>query len=58
MPPLPGLTLLATGILGTALVESWAARRGLVPPAYLRLRWILSLGAALSLLVGAAAPPA
>jgi hypothetical protein len=58
LPPLPGLTLLAVGILGTAAVESLAARRGLVPLAYLRLRWILSLGAALSLLVGAAALPA
>lgn len=54
LPPLPGLGLLALGILGTAAVETAAAGRGLVPPAYLRLRWILSLGAAFSLLVGAA----
>ena len=58
LPPLPGLSLLALGILGTAAVETAAARRGLVPPAYLRLRWILSLGAALCLAIGAAAPPA
>jgi hypothetical protein len=57
LPPGPGLTLLALGILGTAAVETGAARRGLLPPAYLRLRWGLSLGAALSLLAGAAAPP-
>ena len=56
LPPMPGLTLLALGILGTAAVESAAARHGLAPPAYLRLRWILSLGAAASLLAGAAAP--
>jgi hypothetical protein len=57
LPPLPGLSLLALGILGTAAVETVAAGRGLVPPAYLRLRWLLSLGAALSLAIGAAAPP-
>jgi hypothetical protein len=57
LPPLPGLSLLALGILGTAAVETAAAGRGLVPPSYLRLRWILSLGAALGLMVGAAAPP-
>ena len=58
LPPLPGLLLLALGILGTAAVEAAAARRGLVPHAYLRLRWILSLGAALCLVIGAAAVPA
>ena len=58
LPPLPGLLLLALGILGTAMVETAAARRGLVPPGYLRLRWILSLGAALCLVIGAAASPA
>jgi hypothetical protein len=56
LPPLPGLSLLALGILGTAAVETAAAARGLVPPAYLRLRWILSLAAAMSLAIGAAAP--
>jgi hypothetical protein len=57
LPPVAGLSLLAVGILGTATVESAAAGRGLVPPGYLRLRWILSLGAAISLVIGAAAPP-
>jgi hypothetical protein len=55
LPPWPGLTLLALGILGTAAVETLAAGHGLVPRPYLRLRWELSLGAALCLLVGAAA---
>jgi hypothetical protein len=51
--PLPaGLGLLAVAILGTAAVESWAARMGLVPRAYLGLRWLLSAGAAASLLLG------
>lgn len=52
LPPVPGLGLLAAGILMTAAVESLAARRGLVPEAYVQLRWGLSLGAALCLLVG------
>jgi len=56
LPPGPGLALLACGLLGTAAVETLAARRGLLPPDYLRLRWVLSGGAALCLLAGAAAP--
>jgi hypothetical protein len=55
LPPAPGLGLLALAILATAAVESLAARHGLVPLGYLRLRWVLSIGAALCLLVGAAA---
>jgi hypothetical protein len=55
LPPVPGLSLLAAAILATAAVESLAARRGLVPLGYLRLRWVLSLGAACCLLAGAAA---
>ncbi|SDB68417.1 DUF3429 domain-containing protein [Belnapia rosea] len=55
LPPVPGLALLAGGILATASVESLAARHGLVPTDYMRLRWALSLGAALCLLAGAAA---
>ncbi len=47
----PSLLLLAVGILGTAMVEQWAAGRGLVPAFYMRLRWVLSLGAAGCLLV-------
>ena len=51
--PLPaGLGVLAVAILGTAAVESWAAGAGLVPRAYLGLRWMLSAGAAASLLLG------
>ena len=51
--PLPaGLGLLALAILGTAAAESWAAQAGLVPRAYLGLRWMLSAGAAASLLLG------
>jgi len=49
----PSLALLAAGLLGTALVETLADRRGLLPPGYLRLRWALSLGAALCLGIGA-----
>jgi hypothetical protein len=48
-----GLWLLAAGVLATAVIESLAARRGLVPAAYLRLRWWLSLGAAASLIAAA-----
>jgi hypothetical protein len=47
----PSLILLAAGILGTAALEHWAAGRGLVPGFYLRLRWVLSFGAALCLVV-------
>ncbi|MFC7693325.1 DUF3429 domain-containing protein [Paeniroseomonas aquatica] len=54
LPPVPGLSMLALAILATAAAETLAARRGLVPPEYLRLRWALSLGAALALLGGAA----
>jgi hypothetical protein len=54
LPLRAGLLLLAAAILATAAVESLAARRGLVPRDYLKLRWILSAGAACCLLVGAA----
>jgi hypothetical protein len=51
--PLPaGLGLLALGILATAAAETVAARAGLVPRAYLGLRWTLSTGAAVALLLG------
>lgn len=54
--PLPtGLVVLAAGVLATAAVETWATARGLVPRAYLKLRWILSAGAALALLLARAA---
>jgi len=51
MPPGPAFLLLGGGILATAAVETWAARHGLVPRDYLRLRWVLSLGAASCLLL-------
>ncbi|HEV7268952.1 MAG TPA: DUF3429 domain-containing protein [Falsiroseomonas sp.] len=47
-----GLLLLALAILATAAVESLAARAGLLPESYLRLRWLLSLGAAASMIAG------
>lgn len=46
LPLRPGLALLAVAVLVTAAVESLAARAGLVPEGYLRLRWVLSVGAA------------
>ncbi|MDO9503331.1 DUF3429 domain-containing protein [Falsiroseomonas sp.] len=46
LPLRPGLALLAVAMLVTAAVESLAARAGLVPVGYLRLRWVLSVGAA------------
>ncbi|TCZ55380.1 DUF3429 domain-containing protein [Roseicella aquatilis] len=52
LTPRPGLILLALGLLGTAAVETRAAARGLLPPDYLRLRWVLSLGASACLLAG------
>jgi hypothetical protein len=53
--PLPaGLGLLAGAILATAAAETRAAQAGLVPGGYLRLRWMLSAGAAASLLAGLA----
>lgn len=52
LPPVPALLLLAAGLLGTAGVETLAARRGMLGAAYLRLRWGLSLAAAASLLAG------
>jgi hypothetical protein len=54
MEPGPSLATLAFGILGTAVIETLAHQRGLLPPGYLRLRWILSLGAAACLGIGAA----
>ena len=53
LPLAAGLAALAAILLVTAAAETLAARRGLVPAAYLRLRWMLSLGAAACLLIGA-----
>ncbi len=46
LPVAAGLGLIAAAILGTAAAETRAARAGLVPGDYLRLRWLLSAGAA------------
>ncbi|MCX8132798.1 MAG: DUF3429 domain-containing protein [Roseococcus sp.] len=55
LPEWPAVLLLAVGILATAGVEQLAAARGWVPPRYMRLRWVLSAGAALCLLAALAA---
>jgi hypothetical protein len=52
LPEPSGLLVVALGLVGTAAVESWAARLGLVPGAYLRLRWMLSLGASACCIAG------
>lgn len=49
-----GLSLLAVGLLLLALAETLAARRGLLPIPYLRLRWVLTLVASASLFLGSA----
>lgn len=54
LPEGAGLVLVALALLATAAVETWAAGNGLVPAAYLKLRWALSVGAAASCLAGAA----
>ena len=43
------LPLLAGGVLLTAALEQAAVRHGLVPADYMRLRWVLSVGAAICL---------
>jgi hypothetical protein len=42
LPPWVGLCILIAGFLGAALVESQAARRGLLQPSYMLLRWGLT----------------
>ena len=54
LPVRGGLLAVAAIILATSPVETLAGRRGLVPPAYLPLRWRLRIGAAASLLLRAA----
>jgi Protein of unknown function (DUF3429) len=54
LPTSFGLGLLALAILATAAVETAAARAGLVPEDYLKLRWMLTGGAALCLVAGLA----
>lgn len=53
LPLVPGLLLLACGLLVVLAVERAATARGLVGAAYLRLRLWLSLTASACLLVGA-----
>jgi Protein of unknown function (DUF3429) len=43
LPSWIGLVILIAGFLGTALVESQAARRGLLQPRYMLLRWGLTV---------------
>ncbi len=40
--PLLALVLLMVGVIGTTLIEARAARGGLMPQSYMRLRWALS----------------
>ncbi len=47
-PPL-ALAVLLAGFLGTAFVEARAGRRGLMPPGYMTLRWLLTAVVALCL---------
>jgi len=55
LAPLPvGLTMLALGLVVFAVVETIAMRRGLLPGQYLRLRWVLTIVASMSLFGGAA----
>jgi hypothetical protein len=54
LPEATGLVVVGLALLATAAAETRAAASGLVPKDYLRLRWILSLGAAASCFVGAA----
>jgi hypothetical protein len=52
--PLPvGLSLLALGLLVLAGVETYAAGQGLLPRAYMPLRWVLTLVACTCLIAGA-----
>ena len=42
--PLLALLLLMAGVIGTTVTEARAARGGLMPQSYMRLRWVLSAG--------------
>lgn len=42
--PLVALLLLMAGVIGTTVTEARAARQGLMPRSYMRLRWALSAG--------------
>lgn len=51
LPYWSGLLLLILGFAGTTTVEARAARRGLLPRGYMRLRWLLS-GVVVVVLIG------
>jgi hypothetical protein len=55
LPLSAGLLVLAAAIPGTAALEAAGAARGWVPRSYTRLRWLLSAGASVSLVLTAGA---
>ena len=54
-PPVPGLALLAAGLIGQYALDRAAVGDGTLPPWYGRLRTILTAGAAAATLAGLAA---
>ena len=52
LPPAWDAGLLVLGLLATVGVEQWAALKGLVPGNYMLLRWAMTAGAIVSLLIG------
>lgn len=48
--PKTGLLVLAAGFAATTVVEGRAARAGLMPPGYMGLRWVLSVGVTVCLM--------
>ena len=53
LPPYWTAVLLILGLMLTVIVESWAARfHAVAPRSWLRLRWLLSIGASASLFLG------
>ena len=53
LPPYWTALLLILGLMLTVIVESWAARvHAVAPRSWLRLRWLLSIGASSSLFFG------
>ncbi len=57
LPVGSALPVLAAGLLAATALESIAARRGMLPAAYLRLRWVLSVVAAACLFLAAGLTP-
>jgi predicted tellurium resistance membrane protein TerC len=43
LSPEAGLALLIVGFIGTPIVEQHGCNRGLVPPAYMWLRWVITV---------------